>query len=96
MVESVGICMVESVVIFVESVIALVESIIFEVSAAIFGAAAVVSAAGAAAAAGAGSDSGWDLLHPVSKQAAVKAETASVRIMRCSVMEEWACSARGR
>jgi hypothetical protein len=102
--ESAGIAIVESVIIFVESAIIMVESIIifeesiiiFEESAAIFSPAMVESFAGAAAAAGAGADSGWDLLHPVSKQAAVKADTASVRIMRCLCIKEWACSARGR
>jgi hypothetical protein len=61
-----------------------VSVIIFELSAAMFPPAIVVSfAAGAAAAAGAGSDSGWDLLHPTSMQAAAKAETANARVIGC-------------
>jgi hypothetical protein len=81
---SAGIIFVVSIIIFELSIIIFELSIIIlELSAAIVPPAIVVSFAGAAAAAGAGSDSGWDLLHPMSMQAAVKAETANARVIRC-------------
>src|SRR5262249_45611484 len=91
-VVSAGIFIVESDIIFVESIIMCVESV------AIFSPAIVVSFAGAAAAAGAGAGaaSGWGLLHPVSKQAAAKAESASVRVISCLFRKSGACSARRR
>lgn len=82
---SAGMLMVLSAGIFivVVSIILVLSIIMCELSAAMVPPAIVVSLAGAAAAAGAGSDSGWDLLHPMSMEAAARAETANARVIRC-------------
>jgi hypothetical protein len=71
--ESAGICMVESTIVLVLSIVIAVSAV-----------AVAVAGAGAGAAAGAGAGAGWDFLHPLNIQAAAKAETASARVMRSS------------